>query len=77
MAGHDELAGRDVIVVHRLLKNVVKEHLGDRAYVLFSDPCIRAMGIDPVTQGLIAHQETIDIIGDVMLGAGPRGRMER
>jgi len=65
MAGHEELAGRDVIVVHRLLKNVVKEHLGDRAYVLYSDACIRAMGIDPVPQGLIAHQEMIDIIGDV------------
>jgi uncharacterized protein YndB with AHSA1/START domain len=65
MAGRDELAGRDVIVVHRLLKNVVKAHLGDRAYVLYSDPCLRAMGIDPVAQGLTGHQETIDIIGEV------------
>ena len=28
MAGRDELAGRDVILVHRLLKNTVKERLG-------------------------------------------------
>ncbi len=51
MAGRDELAGRDVVLVHRLLKNLVKERLGDHAYVLYSDPCIRAMGIDPVVQG--------------------------
>lgn len=63
MAGRDELAGRDVIVVHRLLKNVVKERWGERAYVLFSDACIRAANIDPASQGLVAHEETIDIIG--------------
>lgn len=65
MAGRDELAGRDVILVHRLLKNTVKERLGDHAYVLFSDACIQAMGIDAVAQGLVAHEETIDIIGAV------------
>jgi uncharacterized protein YndB with AHSA1/START domain len=63
MAGRDELAGRDVIVVHRLLKNAVKERMGDRAYVLVSDACIRATDIDPAAQGFIAHEETIDIIG--------------
>ena len=65
MAGRDELAGRDVILVHRLLKNAVKERLGDHAYVLFSDACIQAMQIDAVAQGLVAHEETIDIIGAV------------
>src|SRR3954447_9638705 len=66
MGGRDELAGRDVILVHRLLKNVVKERLGDHAYVLFSDACIQAMQIDPAAQGLVAHEETIDIIGPVI-----------
>ncbi len=65
MGGRDELAGRDVILVHRLLKNTVKDNLGDRAYALFSDRCVQAMGIDPATQGFIGHQETIDIIGGV------------
>jgi uncharacterized protein YndB with AHSA1/START domain len=65
MGGRDELAGRDVILVHRLLKNAVKDSLGDRAYALFSDRCIQAMGIDPSVQGFIGHQETIDIIGGV------------
>src|ERR1700681_1819007 len=65
MSGRDELAGRDVILVHRLLKNGVNERLGGHAYALYSDPCIRAMGIDPVAQGLVEHRESIDIIGEV------------
>ena len=65
MAGREELAGRDVIVVHRLLKNAVSERLGGHAYALYSDACVAAMGIDPVAQGLIEHREAIDIIGEV------------
>jgi len=65
MAGREELAGRDVILVHRLLKNAVNERLGGHAYALYSDACIRAMGVDPAAQGLGAHHESIDIIGDV------------
>ena len=67
MGGREELAGRDVILVHRLLKNAVSEKVGSRAYALYSDACIQAMGIDPVAQGLVEHHETIDIIGDVKL----------
>jgi len=69
MGGRAELAGRDVIVVHRLLKNTVGEKLGGHAYALYSDAAIRSMGVDPLAQGLIAHSETIDIIGDVTLWA--------
>jgi uncharacterized protein YndB with AHSA1/START domain len=67
MGGREELAGRDVILVHRLLKNAVSEKIGGRAYALYSDAAIRSMGVDPVAQGLIAHHETIDIIGEVTL----------
>jgi hypothetical protein len=67
MGGREELAGRDVILVHRLLKNTVSEKIGSRAYALYSDACIQTMGIDPVAQGLIEHCETIDVIGDVKL----------
>jgi hypothetical protein len=67
MGGREELAGRDVILVHRLLKNTVSEKVGGRAYALYSDACIQTMGMDPVAQGLVEHRETIDIIGDVRL----------
>jgi uncharacterized protein YndB with AHSA1/START domain len=67
MGGREELAGRDVILVHRLLKNTVNEKVGSRAYALYSDACIQTMGMNPATQGLVEHRETIDIIGDVKL----------
>jgi uncharacterized protein YndB with AHSA1/START domain len=67
MGGREELAGRDVILVHRLLKNAVSEKIGSRAYAAYSDACIQTMGMDPATQGLVEHRETIDIIGDVKL----------
>jgi hypothetical protein len=65
MAGRKELAGKDVIVVHRFLKNTVVERLGLRAYALFSDACVAAMGADAAAQGLLPHVEDIDIIGAV------------
>jgi uncharacterized protein YndB with AHSA1/START domain len=65
MAGREELAGRDVIVIHRLLKNAVNERFGGHAYALYSDAAIQAMNIDPLAQGLAEHQESIDIIGEV------------
>ena len=69
MGGREELAGRDVILVHRLLKNAISEKIGARAYALYSDAAIRSMGVDPVAQDLVAHHETIDVIGDVKLWA--------
>lgn len=65
VAGRDELVGRDVILIHRLLKNSVEAKLGGRAYALYTDACIRAMGTDAAAQGLVEHAETIDVIGDV------------
>ena len=64
MAGREELAGRDVILVHRLLKNDVSKAFGAHAYALYSDACLRAMGIDPRAQGLVEHSEAIEHIGE-------------
>jgi uncharacterized protein YndB with AHSA1/START domain len=64
MSGREELAGRDVILVHRLLKNDVGKTLGSRAYALYSDACLQAMGIDRVAQGLQEHSEAIEHIGE-------------
>jgi len=65
MAGREELAGRDVILVHRLLKNAVNERLGAHAYALYSDSCVQTMSIDPNAQGLVEHKESIDVLGEV------------
>jgi uncharacterized protein YndB with AHSA1/START domain len=65
VAGREELVGRDVILVHRLLKNGVEEKTGAHAYALYTQACIDAMGIDPVRQGMVPHAEAVDIIGQV------------
>ena len=64
MSGREELAGRDVILVHRLLKNDVGKTFGRHAYALYSDACVRAMGIDANGQGLVEHAEAIEHIGE-------------
>jgi uncharacterized protein YndB with AHSA1/START domain len=65
MAGLDELIGRDVIVVHRLLKNTVGEDTGATAYALLTDACTTAMGLDPAALGMQAHSEAYDIVGEI------------
>ena len=65
VADSEELVGPDIILVHRLLKNAVDEKIGDHAYALFSNDCLRAASIDPAANELVEHHEEIDAIGDV------------
>jgi hypothetical protein len=53
----EELAGEDVILIHRLLKNTVPE----REYVLMTD-AVRALAPDAVPM-LRAHQEIVEGVG--------------
>ncbi len=81
--GRDELAGPDVILVHRLLKNGVEERLGWRAYALYTEACVQAMGLaDPSAAGLFPHEEFVEHIGPVRtwvrdLAAAWRDEQER
>src|SRR6185312_12277763 len=65
MSGQEELIGRDVILIHRLLKNNAETVLGGVPYVLYTDAVVQRARIDPQAQGLVAHREAIDIIGEV------------
>jgi uncharacterized protein YndB with AHSA1/START domain len=65
MAGNEELVGRDVILVHRLLKNTVETKVGKRPYALYTDAFVKAGGINPQAQAMLPHAEQIDIIGQV------------
>src|SRR5439155_745953 len=58
----EDLAGTDVILVHRLMKNCVEEACGMRAYVILTAPCLARIGQLP---GLQKHRETYEHIGDV------------
>lgn len=65
LGGHDEMVGADVIVLHRLLKNHVTEKTGLRAYTLFSDAAMKALGLEAFCEKLIAHQEAYEHLGEV------------
>jgi uncharacterized protein YndB with AHSA1/START domain len=65
MAGLEELIGRDVIVVHRLLKNAVGERTGATAYALLTDVCATTMGLEPAALGMTAHSETYVVVGEI------------
>jgi uncharacterized protein YndB with AHSA1/START domain len=65
VAEREELVGRDVILVHRLLKNTADEKLGGHSYALYTDACVTGMNIPAAAQGLVHHTEPVDVIGDV------------
>jgi hypothetical protein len=61
----EELTGHDVILVHRLLKNTAAEVLGLKGYVLCTEACVNALGVDPVSLGMTSHAETYPDVGEV------------
>lgn len=62
VGGLVQVAGSDVILVHRLLKNRLarKAH-----YALLTGPALRCMEVDPARAGLFAHIERDEHFGDI------------
>ncbi|MGH2406429.1 MAG: DUF2652 domain-containing protein, partial [bacterium] len=65
IAGHEELAGTDVILVHRLLKNTVADTFHQQGYALFTEACIQGMSVDPAGLRMQGHMEVYEHIGEV------------
>jgi hypothetical protein len=63
IVGREELAGPDVIVAHRLLKNHARDLVGDRPYALLSDATLAALEVP--TDGMLGAVETYDGIPPV------------
>jgi hypothetical protein len=64
--GREELAGRDVILVHRLLKGSDPAERGLRSYALLTDAVVRALGIDVEALGLMEVRQTYEHFGEVV-----------
>lgn len=62
VGGRGQVAGSDVILVHRLLKNGVGPA---RAYLLLTEAALRWVGLDERRAGLTAHIERYEHLGDV------------
>ena len=60
-AGGEDVAGPDVILVHRLLKNTITERTGIGAYVFFTGACMKRL---PPRFELRKHSENYESFGE-------------
>jgi hypothetical protein len=65
IARSEELAGPDVILVHRLMKGTSGEAIGKAAYAVYTAQVMEAMAMDPSILGFVPHTETYSDIGEV------------
>ena len=65
IAGGTELVGRDVILVHRLLKNDVTGRTGIGDYALYTDALVRELALKPAALGWQTDREHFDDVGEV------------
>ena len=65
IAGRDELAGADVIVVHRLLKGETAGASRANGFALLTSAAVDALRLDPDRLGLSRAEETIEHLGRV------------
>jgi Protein of unknown function (DUF2652) len=69
-ADREDLAGPDVILIHRLLKNSISDDDGPQAYALFTDACLSQMSS---LLALPTHSETYDSFGETRGGVHDLG----
>ena len=65
IAGRDELAGSDVIIVHRLLKGVAAAAAPAIGFALFTAAAVEALGLNADALGLSPGAESIEHLGRV------------
>jgi len=65
IAGRDELAGPEVIVVHRLLKGTVAARERSGGFALFTAAAVEALGVDPSSLELSTSTDEIEGLGSV------------
>jgi uncharacterized protein DUF2652/polyketide cyclase/dehydrase/lipid transport protein len=66
IAGRDELAGSDVILVHRLLKGATAAGARGNGYALFTAAAVEALALEPEALGMVSAEESIEHIGRVL-----------
>jgi len=60
-----DLQGKEVITVHRLLKNAIKEATGFEAYAFFSEAAVKAAGMEGIVEAMTPHREEYEHVGVV------------
>jgi uncharacterized protein YndB with AHSA1/START domain len=65
VAGRKELHGPDVNLLHRMLKNTVTDETGIRAYALYTERAVEALGLEALTESWRRHVDTYPDVGEV------------
>lgn len=65
LAGRVKLVGRDVNLIHRLLKNHITEATGLTAYAAYTQAVVDRLGLHAAVAGLPLHHETYPNVGEV------------
>ena len=65
LGDREELLGADVIVPHRMLKNLVIEQTGIKSYALFSDVAAQKLNLLEYCEKVVRHSETYEHLGVV------------
>jgi len=64
-AGTAEFTGRGGVVLQRLSRNSAAEALGTKGYVLLTDECMAALGLDGAALGMHHHVERYEDVGEI------------
>ncbi|HET6745414.1 MAG TPA: DUF2652 domain-containing protein [Candidatus Limnocylindria bacterium] len=73
VAGRQEVGGTDAILAHRLLKASTPAALGLSRYVLLTNACLAALGVDGNALGGQAATESFEYLGEVQVRILPLG----
>ena len=65
IGGRETITGPDVIAVHRLLKNHIRESTGVDDYMLVTRACVEDLGIEGIVAGWTEHTEEYEHVGEV------------
>ena len=60
-----ELIGSDVNLVHRLTKNSITDKMGLRAYAVYTQATVDALGVEDLCVSMTAHSESYEHLGEV------------
>ena len=65
VAGIETLTGAEVVVVHRLLKNSIREETGIDDYLYLTQACVDDLGIERIVAAWTKHAEEYEHLGVV------------
>jgi hypothetical protein len=67
IGSYNELVGNDVNLVHRLVKNHIKDETDIKAYAAFTQSVMDALGLADFQNSLTPHRETFADVGEVQM----------